>query len=431
MKVLVVVRLFSGLTRSLRDQVWQPEGVPAVVKLLEALTRDNIASCITVFTVKDRQTAKTFPKAAKFELSPIGLVRILPYRRLPGNFLRLELLVTECEQLIRCLALYIAHQPSAAYFSFANFMIGGIFARLSLTRTVLRVMGIFPHHRILLNGKRTIWTSLQRWFLRSPYSHVICTEEGSGAESVLPALLGPTTPFSLLLNGVDPKPVSPMEIDTLKQRCALSGRPVVLFLGRLEPYKGCHEFTDAVIKLLNQRPASIYAVIVGSGSATEEIAQKIRGEGKEADIRLIGSVPHEEVPIWYASADIYVSLNKHGNLSNANLEALAAGRCMILPSAQIEEHIDLATEELLSPTIVPRVDSKDLANSLVFQLLVLIEDPALIDSLAMETKRRSSELLSSWSDRIALEIELIRGTVAPFTSAPNGVVNPTASQESN
>jgi len=431
MKVLIVVRLFSGLARSLREREWQPEGVPAIVKLLQALAQNDPSSCVTVFAVKDRKTASVFRKASTFDLSPIGIVHILPYRCLPGNFVRLELLLTECEQLMRCLAIYVTHRPASVYFSFANFMIAGVFARLGLSRTILRVMGIFPYHRKLLNSKGTIWIKLQRWLLRSPFSHVVCTEEGSGAEWIMPTLLAPDTPCSVLLNGVDPKQVGPSDIRALKQRHALSDRTVVLFLGRLESYKGCHEFTDAMIELLNRRPNSIYAVIVGSGSATESITRQIKRAGKETDIRLIGSVPHDEVPIWYASADIYVSLNKHGNLSNANLEALAAGCCMILPSAKPEEHIDVLTERLLPATIAPRVESDDLVNSLASQLMILVDDPARIKNLSRKTKHKAAELLSSWSDRIALELELIQGISAPFTSAPNGVVNPPKNQKSN
>ena len=39
MKVLVVARLFSGLAESLSRGRWEPSGVPAIYKLLEALAR--------------------------------------------------------------------------------------------------------------------------------------------------------------------------------------------------------------------------------------------------------------------------------------------------------------------------------------------------------------------------------------------------------
>ena len=38
--------------------------------------------------------------------------------------------------------------------------------------------------------------------------------------------------------------------------------------------------------------------------------------------------------------DIYVSMNHFGNLSNANLEAINANDCMIIPSPQKHDGID-------------------------------------------------------------------------------------------
>ena len=64
--------------------------------------------------------------------------------------------------------------------------------------------------------------------------------------------------------------------------------------------------------------------------------------------------------------DIYVSMNHFGNLSNANLEAINANDCMIIPSPQKENGIDDYTSKLLGDAVVyvPINQFKMLSNEL-------------------------------------------------------------------
>jgi hypothetical protein len=48
----------------------------------------------------------------------------------------------------------------------------------------------------------------------------------------------------------------------------------------------------------------------------------------------------------HARTRIYVSLNKLGNLSNANLESFMAGLCVVIPEADPTEGVDVATDAL-------------------------------------------------------------------------------------
>ena len=53
--------------------------------------------------------------------------------------------------------------------------------------------------------------------------------------------------------------------------------------------------------------------------------------------------------LYLNAADIYVSTNMYGNLSNANLEALSAGACLVLPTSEPSLPLDTVTDRLIPP----------------------------------------------------------------------------------
>jgi glycosyltransferase involved in cell wall biosynthesis len=409
MKVLSVVRLFSGLANTLDSGEWRPQGVPAIARMLETLAADPRFTPYTVFTVHDREVARRFPRWRRFQLPPLGTVEILPYRRLPGAPRRLELALTRLEQTVRCCWLYLRLRPEVSYFTNANFAIAGIFARLGLGRVVLRLMGLVPYHRTLATGGGPAHWLLRR-LMASPFDHVVCTQEGSGVERVLPALLRPGVPRSILLNGVDSDARDPERVRALRRELGLGRRPVVLFVGRLEPYKGCRPFVEACIAALRRRTDCLDALVVGYGSLTDELVVAIDEAGLAQRIRLVGGVDHDDVANWYALADIYVSLNMYGNLSNANLEALRAGCCMILPDADPESGIDEATNALIPPNVAPRLPRAEVVDALADTLLDLIDDPERIEIYRRRAANVAARALMTWPERIEEDLAILLGS---------------------
>ena len=55
--------------------------------------------------------------------------------------------------------------------------------------------------------------------------------------------------------------------------------------------------------------------------------------------RFLERLPNKHVLPILKKTDIYVSLNRAGNMSNANLEAISACCCMIIPKSQKMELI--------------------------------------------------------------------------------------------
>ncbi len=404
MRVMVVARLFSGLADGLAEGQWRPCGVPAVYRLLEALAADEETELLTVFASKD-ENGRRFSRGRSLNLPPLGRVVILPWaRRAWLAKLRLDGKLREASHLLRCLWLWLRFRPHVTYFTNANFPVAAIFARLGLGRVILRLLGLHPHQYGVAEKGRGI----QHRLYNSPFDHVVCSLDGSGVDYYLPRIIAPRVPCSILLNGVDPQLPDPAAVARIAASHGKNGPPVVLFVGRLEWNKGCREFVEGVLDVLARRPQSLRAVVVGDGDLRGELARRIEAAGAGALVYLAGGVPHGDVAAWLARADIYVSLNLLGNLSNTNLEALAAGKCMVILGEDAQTHTDTETTRLIPEDAVLRLDRGDIPGNLVGALESLLDAPEKIDSYAAAAARLAGDLLQPWDARIAREVELIR-----------------------
>ena len=411
---MVMARLFSGLADGLAEEAWRPHGVPAIYRLLEALAAREDVELLTVFANKDENGGR-FTRGKTYDMPPLGRVVILPWA--PCNWLAalgLDGKLREAGHLLRCLWLWLRFRPHLVYATNANFPVAALFARLGLSRVVLRLLGLHPDQYRIAESKG----GLQRWLYRAPFDHVVCSLDGSGVDYYLPRLIAPEVPRSVLLNGVDPQLADAQAVTRIAQSHGEGGPPVVLFIGRLEWNKGCREFVEGVLDVISRRPGSLRAVLVGDGSLRHELVSRITEAGAGDAVRLVGSVPHGEVAAWLGRADIYASLNHLGNLSNANLEAIAAGKCMIILDSDPQTHTDMETTRLIPDDAALRMGREDMAGNLARVLESLLDEPGKIESYATAAERLGKELLQSWHQRIETEVDLICHLTREDNAAP-------------
>ncbi len=403
MRVMIVARLFSGLADGLNEGRWLPRGVPAISRLLEGLAARDDIETLTVFACKDDYDG-WFRSARCIEVKPIGRVAILPWAPRPGLArLGLDGKLREISHLTRCLWFYFRFRPDVTYFTNANFVTAGVFARLRLGRVILRFLGLHPEQKRLAEAHG----GLQRWLYRSPFNRVICSLDGSGGGAYLPKLINQATPLNVLLNGVDHRSSDPDTIAGIKRQYGLGERPLVSFVGRLEANKGCREFLEAVCDLLRNGELSFDAAIVGDGSLFGELEQRIADSGMQQRVCLVGSVPHETIGSWLELTSIYVSLNYFGSLSNANLEAVAAGKCVIILEKDATTQTDIETESVLPHECVIRIDRENMVEALAATLKRLISEPKEIAVYSERARLVSEATFATWENRIEREIDLI------------------------
>ena len=114
------------------------------------------------------------------------------------------------------------------------------------------------------------------------------------------------------------------------------GRPTVLGVGRLEPYKRMSRLVGAMAFL----PAGTRAVLIGDGSERESILRMAQEGGLDDRFRSYTSVPRDELLSWYRSADVFVSMSAHESFGIAILEAAVTGTRVV--ASDIPAHREVA-----------------------------------------------------------------------------------------
>ncbi len=135
-----------------------------------------------------------------------------------------------------------------------------------------------------------------------------------------------------LPNGVD----IPAEID----RSSRTGPVTLLYLGRLHPQKALETLLAAVAELQARRPGLARLRLVGEGPMAEELHALTARLGLADVVHFAG--PTDDVAPELAAADVFVLPSRVEGLSNALLEALAAGLPAVVSdipgNAQVVEH---------------------------------------------------------------------------------------------
>jgi glycosyltransferase involved in cell wall biosynthesis len=180
-----------------------------------------------------------------------------------------------------------------------------------------------------------------------------------------------------------------------------------MFLGKIEYEKGAGEFVDAFLRARNLIPNQLHALIIGTGSLLGGLRSKVVACSADNEFTFIERLPHSEVATALAKSDIYVSLNRLGNLSNANLEAMRAGCCMVIPASQPSTSVDVITDQLVPSDAICRVPSVDDVESLSGMLVFLSKHPEKRKAIGNRIQERSSEFLVTWDLRVQRELELV------------------------
>lgn len=172
MKILYVVRLFSGLEASLLQRQWTPTGAPTSFKLIEALDRSNHDTRF-VFTAKDGQSQWNETEDREFSVTglrkPVVVLSGLP--GIPSWFGRLRGYLRDLRHCWRIWQMVRWEKPDLIYIGHANIWMAGFLARFQKVPVVFRVMGVYPVMREALIGNRPAFRLL-RWAYRAPYAAV-------------------------------------------------------------------------------------------------------------------------------------------------------------------------------------------------------------------------------------------------------------------
>lgn len=131
--------------------------------------------------------------------------------------------------------------------------------------------------------------------------------------------------------GVDLDLFRPLGKAMARRKLGLTGRRIILFVGRMDPLKGLDILLQAVARLDDRE--GLQVLVVGGSLEGDEKLSVYTGMAREMGIAhqvtFLGSLEHEELPLYYNAADLCVVPSYYESFSLVAVEALACGTPII------------------------------------------------------------------------------------------------------
>lgn len=394
--ILFMFRLYDGFYNSLKDRAWKPTGVPAISNLLERITKENGINSLIYFYIPYRQNY--FKKNQKIfikELNSFVHILVSPFftKIIPEKFSNL---LNIFYFAIFAFLLSKFKKIDLFFSDRSNIFSAALITRILKKNTIIRILGMPRPYFEYLNKKKIIPILLSYAF-KTNFKHVIATFDGSSINEFCKLKLSSNTNLDIIPNGVIKKQFSNLKV---------SKKINILFLSRLEKNKGIDLLLQNISRLPLVYRDKIKVHIIGAGSQFEECNQLINKNNLNNIIKLYGAIEHKKVLTLLRQFDIYLSFNTFGQLSNANLEAISAGLCMIISKTNKKDD-EYVKRFGLNNQFVKWFDPNDNYISLKNILINFIKNPNELINFKKKT-RKLSEKIPNLDNRIDWEINLIK-----------------------
>ncbi|WP_026369124.1 glycosyltransferase family 4 protein [Kallotenue papyrolyticum] len=271
---------------------------------------------------------------------------------------------------------------------------------LAPCRSVVTIHDLaFLRFRLHTPAKRLYLAAFTRLSVRRA-AHVITVSEFTRRE-VLELLHLPPERVTAIPNGCDARfrPLDPSAVEAFRVRNNLPAR-FLLFVGTLEPRKNVPTLLRAYARV---REHLNLPLLIGGGKGWlyDEIFALTRQLGLEREVRFLGFLEADELPLWYAAATAFVYPSLYEGFGFPPLEAMATGTPVVTSNtASLPEVVGDAA------LTVPPTDEAALAEALVR----VVTD----DDLRADLRRRGPQRARQfrWPATAAATIELLRRVAA-------------------
>jgi glycosyltransferase involved in cell wall biosynthesis len=409
-KILYVCRLFNGLETSIKSKLWAPTGVPTIYRMIESLDRSKDYDFNLIITSKQRQSSWNKILAKKIKIKGLStIVTVLPA---PGKiFGRVGRYIYELFHILYILNKVILNRYDVLYVDHANIFSACVASRLNLVPVLFRVMGVYPMMRRAISH-RSMSSSVLKWCYKSPFSSVVCTQDGSGIEMWLESAIDKSVPIYKLINGVEYLKPSVSIVKNIQDLYNIPyDKFIVLYIGKLEIIKGIYDFINGFLLANKKIRGKLHAIIIGHGDQFNNVTTLLNDNVNATSVTLIPRVRHDEIFNFYDISDLYISPNQLANLTNVNLEAMQSGACMAIPKSQLDTGVDLITDKLLNDDSVYRYDFPPTPDIISKTIINLYSDLQLRESLSKNIILQSNRFVTSWNERIELEMDILKKIV--------------------
>lgn len=189
----------------------------------------------------------------------------------------------------------------------------------------------------------------------------------------------------------------------LKQKLGISTKQVILYCGRFVEGKGLIELLNVFARIAARNP-DVSLLYVGEGPLLTKLEERIQALGLERVV-LHDYVPSEELPAYYALADVFVLFSEYDTFGVVIAEAMACG-LPILATPNVGAVSDLV-EDGVNGLVVAYPDEDELVQALN---RVLDDDPLRANMMS-----QSRRIISGWTLDLAAQnfCDLVKRCVDP------------------
>ena len=188
------------------------------------------------------------------------------------------------------------------------------------------------------------------------------------------------------------------------------GRPVILFVSKLQPRKRCADLVEAFSRLVSEPtdPAtSPYLLIVGDGEERPRLEQQVREKALQ-DVRFCGFRNQSELPRFFDLASVFVLPSEHEPWGLIVNEVMNAGRAVIV-SDNVGCQPDLVTDGV-EGCVFPARD----VSALTRALRRVLASP----ETTQEMGRNAGSRIASWN--FESDLRGLRSAIAATTKLLRG-----------
>jgi len=234
-----------------------------------------------------------------------------------------------------------------------------------IAKKIFKIPVIITAHGADVYGLRSpLLKKVKKWIVRNA-NHVVPV-----SSALAELLLADTRSYKkmgVISMGVDGCMFSPDKNSSdIRRKYKIQG-PFLLYVGRLSEKKGVSYLIDAMPLITSDYPAA-KLLIIGHGELEQELREQVRMQGLGSVVRFVGGVTNSQLPVYYATADIFIGPSvqvKGGDTEGFGLtfvEAMMSG-CLTI-GARVGGVEDVIRDGQTG-FLVPAGDSQSLARKII------------------------------------------------------------------
>jgi len=161
--------------------------------------------------------------------------------------------------------------------------------------------------------------------------------------------------------GIDTTMFSPDKKNpNLKARFSINGE-YLLYVGACTENKGIRYLVEAIPKIVAEYP-DLKLLIIGDGVLKTEMISLVEQQNVQDNVLFLGAILNNELPEFYATADIFVMPSLYDGFGLVNIEAMSCGTLPIVSDIPVFREI---IEDGKTGVLVELKNSEKLASAVV------------------------------------------------------------------